>query len=243
VRWAILALAALALSGCESSQEKSARREKAAKLAAAKVAPSGPSPDAAVTHPSTKVKVGQVSILKGSEGLAAVVALQNTSSTTLREVPISLSVRSTNGALLYSNAAPGQAPGLGSVSLIPAHSRVTWIDDQIQGSGTGLKATAKVGEAPAVTGQVPKITVAGAHLIEDVSSGAGAEGSVVNHSSISQSELVVNAVVSHGREIIAVGRAVVPEAAAGTSTRFQLFFVGNPRGGKLEVSASPSTFS
>jgi hypothetical protein len=242
VRWAILGLAALALSGCESSQEKSARLERAAKLVAAKAAPSGPSPTSALTSPSTKVKVGQVSILKGTEGLAAVVTLQNTSSTPLRDVPIALSVRDTNGGIVYSNEAPGQAPGLGSASLIAAHSRVTWIDDQIQGSGTGLKATAKVGEAPAVNGGVPQITIAGAHLIEDPSSGAGAEGSVVNHSGINQSELVVDAEVRHGKEIVAVGRAVVPEAPAGASTRFQLFFVGDPRGGKLEVSAPPSTF-
>jgi hypothetical protein len=93
-----------------------------------------------------------------------------------------------------------------------------------------------------VSGTVPQISIAGAHLIEDPSSGAGAEGSVVNHSSVSQSELVVNAVVRHAKEVVAVGRAVLPVAAAGASTRFQLFFVGDPRGGKLEVSSPPTTF-
>jgi hypothetical protein len=242
VRWAILALTALALSGCESSQEKSARLERIAKQAAAKAAPAGPSPSTALTHPSTKVEVGQVSLLRGSEGLAAVVSLQNTSATTLHDVPIALTVRGTNGAPIYSNSAPGQAAGLASESLIPAHSTVSWINDQVQGSGENLKATARAGEAPVLTGPPPRITITGAHLTEEASSEAGAEGSVVNHSNITQSELVVNAIVRHGKEVVAAGRAVVPQAPAGAATRFQLFFVGDPRGGKLEVSAAPSTF-
>jgi hypothetical protein len=241
VRWAILALAALALSGCESSQEKSAKLERAAKLAAASAAPSGPASASAVIHPSRKVKVGQVSILRGTEGLAAVVTLRNTSSTPLRDVPLVLTVRNGGGASIYSNSAPEQAPGLGSASLIGAHSELTWIDDQIQGSGQGLKGTVKAGEAPAVDGPVPQITIAGAHLIEDPSSGPGAEGSVVNHSSVSQSELVVYAVVRSSGRIVAAGRAVLADAPAGASTRFQLFFIGDPRGGRLEVLAPPST--
>lgn len=242
MRLAILVLAALALSGCESSQEKSARLERAAKLAAAKLGPSESTAASTVIHPSTKVKVGQVSILSGTEGLAAIVNLQNTSSTALRDIPLSLTVRTANGGLVYSNSGAGQAPGLASAPFIPAHGRLTWIDDQIQGTGKGLQPTAKVGEAPAVSGAVPSITVSGSHLIEEPSSGAGAEGSVVNHSSISQSELIVYAVVRNGKQVLAAGRAVLPEAPAGASTRFQLFFVGDPRGGKLEVTAPPTTF-
>jgi hypothetical protein len=242
VRWTILALAALALSGCESSQEKSAKLERAAKLAAAKAAPSGPQPTSASIHPSRKVKVGQVSILRGTEGLAAVVTLRNTSATPLRDVPLTLTVRDGTGASVYSNAAPGQAPGLGSAPLIPAHGELTWIDDQIQGSGQGLKGTVRAGEAPAVDGPIPRITIAGAHLIEDPSSGPGAEGAVVNHSSVEQSELVVYAVVRHAGQVLAAGRAVLADAAPGASTRFQLFFIGDPRGGKLEVVAPPASF-
>lgn len=242
MRWAILALAALALSGCETSQEKSARLERIAKLALANSAPAASGPSSAVIHQSRKVTVGHVSILHGNEALAAVVTLKNNSSTPLREVPLALIVRDAKGTTAYSNTAPGQAPGISAASFIPAHGSLTWIDDQVQASGQGLEASVKAGEGPTLKGAAPQISIAGAHFIEDPSSGPGAEGSVVNNSGVSQSELVVYAVVRRGAEVIAAGRAVLAEAAPKASTRFQLFFVGNPHGGKLEVSAPPSTF-
>jgi hypothetical protein len=234
---------ALALAGCESSQEKNAKLEKAAKpLEAAALAKSAAAERARrITHASTKVAVTGVTLLHSSEGLATVVTLHNKGASALREVPIKVTVSDAHHRRLYTNATPGQAVLLVSAAYIPAHGTLQWIDDQIPPEAGATSATALVGEAPAASAHAPILAVQGAHMTEDPSSGPGAEGQVVNHSAVSQHELVVYAVAERGSKIVAAGRAVVPEAAASTSTRFQLFFIGEPQGAHLVIAAPPST--
>jgi hypothetical protein len=238
-----VALAALALAGCESSQEKNAKLEKAAKpLEAAALAKRAAAERAQrITHPSKKVAVRGVTLLHSSEGLAAVVTLHNNSATALREVPVKVTVTDAAGRQLYTNATPGQAALLVSAAFIPAHGTLQWIDDQIPPQPGAAKASALAGEAPAASGKAPMLTVRGAHQIEDPSSGPGAEGQILNGSTVSQHELVVYAVAERGGKIVAAGRAVLPEATANGSTRFQLFFIGEPHGAQLAVRAPPTT--
>jgi len=125
---------------------------------------------------------------------------------------------------------------LGTVALLPAHDVVTWIDDQVQGSGVPASVSAQVGEGAPATGAIPRLSVEGAHLSE-----AQAEGNLVNHSAVVQQELVVDAVARRAGRIVAAGRAVLAQAGAGTTTPFQIFFVGDPSGAQLEVSAPATT--
>jgi hypothetical protein len=239
---AALSLAALVLAGCESSQEKNAQLEKAAKRVEAAAVAKGAAAERArrITHPSTKIAVTGVTLLHSSEGLATVVTLRNHSNTAVREVPVKVTVTDSQGKQLYTNATPGQAAPLVSVALIPAHGTFEWIDDQIPPQSSATGASAIVGEAPAAPGKAPALHAQGVHAIEDPSSGPGAEGQIVNSSAVTQRELVVYAVARRGGKIVAAGRAVVPEAAAGGSTRFQLFFIGEPRGAQIAVSVPPS---
>jgi hypothetical protein len=240
---ATVALAALALAGCESSQEKNAKLEKGAKRIEAAAIAKGAAAERArrITHPSAKVAVTGVTLLHATEGLATVVTLHNKSATALREVPVKVTVSDAAGHQLYTNATPGQSAPLVSVAYIPAHGTLHWIDDQIPPQSGATRASALAGEAPAAGGRAPVLSVQGAHAIEDPSSGAGAEGQVVNHSAVTQRELVVYAVAERAGKIVAAGRAVLPQAAAEASARFQLFFIGEPHGAHLVVTAPPST--
>jgi hypothetical protein len=245
VRSSALALAALALTltGCETTAEKSAKLERAAKE---KVSASGQSANLgqhglSITRLSTKVRVIGTTILHSSEGDAAVITLRNVSDEALQDVPIAITAKTGSGRTVYTNAAPGLARGLVSVPLIPSHGTLSWIDDQVQASATPTSVIAKIGEGTPTTGAIPRLSVADVHLSEDATSGAGAEGNVVNRSSVTQQELIVYAVARRGGKILAAGRAVLPQAPAGASTRFQLYFIGSPTGGKLELSAPPST--
>jgi hypothetical protein len=78
-----------------------------------------------------------------------------------------------------------------------------------------------------------------------VSSEAGGEatetGSVANQSALAQADLTVYAVARRAGKVVAAGRAVLPEVAAGTSVPFQIYFVGNPGGAHIEVSAPATT--
>jgi hypothetical protein len=238
VRLVALVLLAFALAACESNQERSAKLEKAAKVHEGEAAKRRALAQRAltITRPSTKVKVTGAVIVRGSEGAAAVVSLRNISSTPLRDVPIQITVRNAHGASVYTNDVPGLSPTLASVALIPGHGVETWIDDQVQATGTPASVSAKVGEGTPASGTIPSLSVTGAHLSE-----AQAEGSVVNHSAVAQQELVVDAVARRAGRIVAAGRAVLASAPAGSSTPFQIFFVGDPGGAQLQVTAPAST--
>jgi hypothetical protein len=244
VRWAAPVLLALVLTGCETTAEKSGKLERDAKLHELHAAVQPGVPGArglSITRASTKVRVTASSVLHSSEGTAAVVTLRNLSATPLRGVPIAITVRDARGASLYTNGAPGLGASLTSAPLLPAHGTLTWVDDQIQAAGAPASVLVKVGEAPSATGAIPTLGVAGARLFEDPSNGPGAEGSIVNHSRVDQQELVVYALARRAGRVVAAGRAILPRAPAGASTRFQLFFIGEPRGARLEVSAPATT--
>jgi hypothetical protein len=238
VRWAALVLVALALSGCETTAEKSAKLEKEAKAHAsilrAKAAP------ITITRESTKIKVSGTSIVHSREGNAAIVILRNSSPTAVRNVPIQIIVKDAHGASLYTNAAAGLAPSLTAAPLVPAHGTLTWVDDQVQGSATPASVSARVGEGEVAKGAVPELVVQGARL-SDEASGPVVEGSVVNHSHTNQRQLVVYALARHGAAVVAAGRSVLPEVTAGASTRFQVYFIGDPHGAQLQLSAPPTT--
>jgi hypothetical protein len=238
VRLAALALLALALAACESNQERNAALKKARHPQEVEEAKRRAVAQRAltITRPSTKVKVTGAVIVRGSEGAAAVVSLRNISSTPLRDVPIQITVRNAHGASVYTNDVPGLSPTLASVALIPGHGVETWIDDQVQATGTPASVSAKVGEGTPASGTIPSLSVIGAHLSE-----AQAEGNVVNHSAVAQQELVVDAVARRAGRIVAAGRAVLASAPAGSSTPFQIFFVGDPGGAQLQVTAPAST--
>jgi len=244
VRLAALALVALALTACESNQERSAKIEKADRHQEHETERRIELAERAltITRPSTKVKVLATGLLKGSEGMAAVVTLRNLSATALRDIPIEITVENAHGAKLYSNDVAGLGAGLNADPLLGAHATATWIDDQVQATGTPASVSAKVGEGTPVAGSIPSLSVEGARQYEDPTNGPAAEGTVVNHSSVGQQELIVFATVRRGGRIVAAGRALLPSAPAGSSTRFQLFFTGKPSGGSLEVSAPATTF-
>ncbi len=232
MRLLALALAAIALAGCESTQEKSAKLEKIAKAQLKRTQAS-----LSIARQSTIVTVDSTAVLRSPEGTAAAVTLHNTSARALRNVPIVITVKSSSGATLYTNATPGQAGALVSVPLLAAHASSTWVDDQVQVSATPASVSAKVGEGEQASGTIPNIAIVDAHLSEGT-----AAGTVVNHSSVAQRELVVYAVARRAGAIVAAGRAIVPQVEAGASERFQAFLVGSSQGAQLELGAPPTTF-
>jgi hypothetical protein len=239
VRRAALVLAALALTGCESNQERSAKLEKVADQHKREHAQREARARRALTiaTPSTKISVTATALVENSEGVAALVTLHNRSATTLRDVPIQIDVLDARGASIFKNDTPGTSTTLVSAALVPAHATFTWIDNQIQATGAPASVTAKVGEGTPATGAVPRLSTPGTHL----SGAAEAEGSVVNHSGVNQEEVVVYAVARKAGRVVAAARAIVPSAPTGASTPFQLFFIGNPAGARLEVTAPATT--
>lgn len=229
-----LALGAVSLAGCETTAEKSAKLEKAAKRIAP-VQQQGLS----IAHESTIVKVQSATLVNGTEGTAAVLTLHNSSAKAIREVPVSIALKDAHGATVYTNATPGLAKTLTSLALLPAHGDGVWIDDQIPGT-SAKSLTTKVGEGNTVSGAAPRLAISETQLTKDPSGAATVEGTLKNSSSTAQSELIVYALARKGGRVVAAGRAVLASLAPGASAPFQAFFVGNPAGARLQLSAPPT---
>jgi hypothetical protein len=239
---AALAIAALVLSGCANNIERSAKLEKIKRQERLEH-PQATLKGVVVTHENPQVKVVGAAVVHGEGGVAAVVTLRNESSKTLHDAPIAITVNDAKGTVLYQNNAPGLDPTLVSVPLLKPHTATVWVDDQIQATGVPATASARVGEAPVTSGQLPQVSVGGVHAAEEDGNGASVEGTVDNSSKVAQQQLVVYVVARRGGEIVAAGRAVLPEVAAGQRSTFQVFFIGSPRGAKLEASAPPTTLA
>jgi hypothetical protein len=236
-RPAALLLCALTLGGCETTAEKSAQIERVAKHAAL-----SSERGLTIAKASPYVKVIAAQVLHSGEQTAAIVTLRNLSSHALRDLPIAITVRDARGHTIFQNNAPGLEAALTSVALLPADAQATWVDDQVQASGAPASVAAQVGEAPRAPADAPRLRVGGVHAIEDPASGPGAAGTVANASGIVQHDLVVYALARRGGKLVAAGRAVLPEVPAHGSSGFEIFWVGNPAGAQLVLSAPPTTF-
>ena len=171
------------------------------------------------------------------------VSMRNISARPLRDLPIAITVKDASSRTLFQNNSPGLEAALTSLASLPAHSEATWVDDQVPAAGGSASVSARVGEARLPTLALPQIEVLGVHASEEsATGGAGMAGTVRNRSNVTQQNLVVYGLARHGGRIVAAGRAVLPEVAAGASVPFQAFLVGAPQGAKLEASAPPTTF-
>jgi hypothetical protein len=233
----VLALGALALSGCETTAEKSAKLERQAKRVTLQQ-----QKGLTITRRSSSIEVLDATVLHSSERAAAVVTLRNRSAHAQRAVPIAIAVEDARGKTLFQNNEPGLEHALVSIPSIPAHETVVWVDDQLPTSGSPASVSARVGQAPDAAGQLPELTVGGVKLSEDPASGTIAEGTVTNRSRVAQSGLVLFAFARRAGRIVAAGRAVVPELNPGASAPFQASLVGDARGASLQVFAPPASF-
>ena len=234
----LVALAgALGVSGCETNAQRSAKLEKE-RLAHPLAVQKG----LTVTREDPHVKVVDAVSVHDENGIAVVVSLRNTSTRALHNAPIAIALSDAAGKTLYANNAPGLDSTLVTVALLEPGVETVWVDDQIPTTAaTPAKVSARVGEGQSAGGATPQLSVQGVHGFEDPSNGIGYEGTVMNRSRVTQQKLVVYAVGRRTGRIVAAGRAVLPEVPAGQSVPFQVFFIGDPRGTQLQVSAPAST--
>jgi hypothetical protein len=234
---AVAALAAGTLaSACESTQSKS---EKLAKEAKKVIQAKG----LTVTRLNPDVSVISTAVIHDANGTAAVVELRNKTSKPLVALPLAIEVTDSAGRSLFKNNASGLAPSLVQAALIPPRGKLTWVDDQVQVSADPHAVKAKVGIPPKATpGTPPEIVVGAPHFETDEISGLAAVGRVTNKSKIAQRKLTIFVVARKGGRVVAAGRGQIDRVKAGRSAPYQVFFIGNPKGAQLTVSAPPTTF-
>jgi hypothetical protein len=234
--WALAALAAAGVAGCQSTQDRSAELKKKAGTVLSKTT------QTVVTRTSPDIRVVQTATLSDRNGAAAVVELRNTSTHAFVNLPIAIDVKDGHGASLFRNDATGLEPSLVGPAFVAAKADFTWVNDQVTAGSPPRSVAARIGVAPGPTAAVPRIDVTPPHLETDPVSGISAVGRVVNRSTILQRKLVLYCVARRGNRVVAAGRGGIDRLRPGKPTRYTIFFIGNPKGAKLTVSAPPTTF-
>ena len=232
---ALCAISVLALAGCSSTEDK-----------AAKIVDEGSSAFEAkgleVARVNRDVTVQDTQVIRDQNGTAVVVMLRSRAATPLRDVPVALDVADRSGTSIWKNDASGLEGALVSVPLLPRGTSISWVNDQVLPvSGTAASAKARIGDAKPARGALPKITLGEPELEGDPVDGVAARGELVNASRVDQRDLVVYGLARNGGKVVAAGRAIVPRVKAGAKARYAIFFIGDPRGATLEVSAPPTT--
>ncbi len=224
------------VAGCQSTQDKAedvqAQNEQA--LAAEE--------GVEVTEENQAVKVIGTTLLHDQYGDAVVVELQNTSNEPQVNLPILIDLLDAKGQSVYKNDVPGLDPALTHLPLIMPGETFAWVNDQLSPTGTPKTVKAKVGvsgeSAPA---KIPEIAVGPATVVTDPN-GIVAQGTVTNQSQLDQLKLVLYAVARAGGKIVAAGRGQFKALKAeGRPGKYDIFFIGDPGGAEVEVTAPPST--
>jgi hypothetical protein len=149
-------------------------------------------------------------------------------------------VRGARKRSVFRNDQPGLEPTLAHVPLLRPGETFTWVNDQVAAAGTARSVVAKVGAGKSIdAGRLPEVDLTRARLAEDPVSGVAAEGIASNRSKVELRKLVVFAVAWRGARAVAAGRAQIPRLKPGKRARFSAFFIGNPRGARIEVAAPP----
>ena len=229
-------LAAAPLAACESTQDKAAEARAAGQALLAAQVP------LAIPKPNEEVEILSTTLLGDENGGAVAVELQNTGKQTLVGVPILAIVKDAEGKTVFKNAAYGSEYALNHVPLMRPGETVTWVNDQILASGTPKSARVTVGRPDSTDpSQVPEIAVSPPRLQSD-SSGLVVRGTMTNKSQIDQRKLTLFAVARQGGEIVAAGRGGYKNLRADSPKpgNYNIFFIGDPRGGEITVTAPPS---
>jgi hypothetical protein len=217
----MLMLVALVLTGCVTTQRRNDRYKLRADRTLASRKP------LLVTTPSADVRVGRVSLVRGTGGGAVVVELVNRSARALSDLPISVGVGRTS-----LNARGGLDFFQTHVAAIGARARVTWVFTTRRRIPHGLPF-AVVGDAARSPAVLPRI---------NVSPAPGGRAVVRNPSNVPQYGLPVYALARRGGRYVAAGRATLTQLDTGRTATVGVPLIGARHGTPVELEALPTIF-
>lgn len=230
----LLALsAAFVATGCQSTQDKSAALE-------AKGGEAFKEKGLTVGVASKDVKVTSKTLLSDENGAAVVVELRNETDRSLVQVPVAIDV-SDGKKSVFKNDDPGIEPSLAGVPVLAPGKSIAWVHDQVLATGKVSDVEAKAGkDKGGAPEELPEIEVGPAKLVTDPTSGVAAEGKITNRSDVLQRELVIFGVARKGGRVVAAGRGQIEKLAPGKDATYAIFFIGDPRGARIELAAPPT---
>ena len=238
IRWRVIALSLAVLAGvtltaCQSSQDK-------AKIIQARAEASRPKP-LVIPRPNKDIKVVSTTLLHDDNGSAIVVEVKNESKQTLIGVPILVDIRDAKGKTVYKNDTAGLDFALNHIPVIEPGETFDWVNDQVQPNGVPKSAKVTVGQPEAQPPpKLPELAVSPPRP-RNSSLGAQVIGTVTNKSQLDQTKLVLFAVAKRGDQVVAAGRGLIKKSKATTKPApYVIFFIGDPAGADVSVTAPPT---
>jgi hypothetical protein len=228
---ALVVLAGLSLSACQSSQDK-------ARAIRARAEATAPKP-LVIPKKNKDIKIGDVTFLHDQNGDAIVVPLTNETDKTVVSVPILVEIK--NGKqTVYKNDTAGLDYALNHVALIKPHETFYWVNDQVeQGKTAKVRVGEPEGKPPA--GQLPDFTVSDPRFGHDFS-GVKVTGTVTDQSKVDQSHLILFAVARQGGRIVAAGRGQIKKLKhTAKPSPYVIYFIGDPTGSGVTIQTPPTT--
>lgn len=231
----VLAGVALVATGCQSTQDKSAE-------IAASLGPVRQEKGLRIARESRDVRVLSATLITDPNGSVVVVELRNDSNRDLANVPILIDVLDARGASAYRNDIPGIEGALASMPFIAAGEEAVWVHDQILAVGLPDSVRVKVGAGgDPFSGEIPEVSVTEPKLEGDSISGLGVGGEVENLSGSDQDRVLLYAVARSGGRVVAAGRGAVEHLkASGRPLPYNVFFIGDPRGARVDLTHYPT---
>ena len=216
----VIALAALVLAGCATTQQTNARYKlRADRTLAGRKA-------LRVRAPGTDASVGRVTVLRAARGGALVVELRNRTDRALSDLPITVGI-----GRKPLNARGGLGFFATHVASIAPSSTVAWVFTTRRRIPSG-RPFAIVGNATRSPSTLPAITARPA-----------ARGALVsNRTDVPQYGLPVYALAHRGGRLVAAGSTTLQELGTGSSVTVPLRLIGARHGAPLELEALPTIF-
>lgn len=225
-------LLATTLAACESTQDKAAALRQGGSEAFKR-------DGLRVTEPNPDVKVLSTQVIPGADSAAVVVRMRNSSTRTLARLPVAIDVRDGDRKSVFRNDSPGLERSLVELALLRPGEELAWVNDQVPAQVGPKAASARIGAGRRAPGRPPRLRVQGARLNRD-GDATTATGFVRNDSAVEQRELVIYAVALRAGRVVAAGRAQIQRLRPRTRGAFTMFFAGDPRAARLEISAPPT---
>jgi hypothetical protein len=223
----------LSLAGCESTID-------AAKKIAARGTRAFLQQGISVTRIDRQIRVVSSAVVTDPSGTAAIVELRNTTRKPIVNAPIAINVLDASGHSVFRNNVPGAQFDLTHIPLLPPGKAIDWVNDQVLPSGKAARVVAQIGVGQTARQALPQLKISSVALVDDPETGYEASGEISNDSRVAQRTMVLFAVARQARRIVAGGRAILTRLGPGQRSPFHAYFIGDPRGAKITVTAPPS---
>jgi hypothetical protein len=189
--------------------------------------------------PALRVSHAKLLIDPRDNSTAVIVRVTNPNARRpVADAPIAIDLLDRAGAVVGTSADAGTDPLLLHVPYIAPGASVLFVSDTIAASAK--PATAHV-RATAIfsAGRRVRLAVRALQLRTDAFGFSSAAGTIVSSAAPEKRNVLIQAVVRRGGQIVAAGTTVAPVPPRGRSRRFEIVLIGDAKGGVLRVWAPP----